>query len=75
MVPDYAPQIGDFVDINTLAFKTVQLATTETKTDKRRDMARSAGKIGGLSRAKKLSPERRREIATSGSNARWTSPS
>lgn len=32
------------------------------------------GRMGGLARAKKLTPERRKAIATEAANKRWKSP-
>jgi len=60
------------MDVNTNAFRIVQ-ALTEKKDPKataRSATARSAGGIGGRNRAKWLSPERRREIASMGGAAR-----
>lgn len=34
-------------------------------------LGRLGGKVGGLARAAKLSPERRKEIAVNASKARW----
>jgi len=36
-----------------------------------RDLARHAGRLGGLSRAKKLTPKQRQRIARKGGKARW----
>lgn len=38
-----------------------------------RELGRRGGRIGGVARARSLSPERRREIAKSGALARWGS--
>ncbi len=62
-----------FMDLNRTAFSIVQKLTSEAKEDsKMRAAAQSAGGVrGGIARAAKLSPERRREIAVSANAARW----
>jgi hypothetical protein len=61
-------------DTNVLASEIVKEATGEYKTDKNPN-AVALGKLGGLkggkARAKKLSPEQRREIAKKAARARW----
>lgn len=56
------------------AVKVMKIATGEEEDD--REQARSAaaqlGKLGGAARAKKLSPEKRTEIARKGAAKRWT---
>jgi hypothetical protein len=48
------------------------MLTSEKKEDnKRSEIARQAGKIGGPARAKKLSQERRKEIAAKANRSRW----
>lgn len=64
------------MDINVRAFRVVQAATSEhneshTTTDARKAAARKGGLVGGPSRAKSVSAERRREIARTASQARW----
>ncbi len=59
------------MDLNVSAFRIVQSLTTENKDDKKSSAARAAGKIGGLARARKLTPERRKEIAANANRARW----
>lgn len=67
-------------DINTLAFNIVKEVTeTEKDTKKKKSsknphavaLGRLGGKKGGKSRAKKLTPERRSEIARLAARARW----
>jgi hypothetical protein len=59
------------MDLNVSAFRIVKTLTTENKDDKRSFAARAGGKIGGPARARKLTPERRKEIATKANKARW----
>lgn len=64
------------MDINVRAFRVVQAATsehneTDTATDVRKAAARKGGLVGGPSRAKSITAERRREIARAASEARW----
>lgn len=60
------------MDLNVRAFRTVQAALEAPKpADKRREAARKGGRIGGLARAKAISPRRRSEIARIASQARW----
>lgn len=73
-------------DFAVTAFRVVQHATEETKTEppepeptaeERHSAAvmlgRKGGKKGGKARAAKLSPERRSEIARKAAIARWSS--
>jgi hypothetical protein len=60
------------MDLNVSAFRIVQQITTDNKEDKKTSAARVAGKIGGPARARKLTPERRREIAAKANEARWS---
>ncbi len=59
------------MDLNVSAFRIVQKLSSETKEDKRKELARSAGKIGGAERARKLSSERKKEISIAANRARW----
>jgi hypothetical protein len=63
------------MDLNVRAFRVAQAATSEPKDptviDARKAAARKGGMIGGPSRARSISAERRREIARAGSKARW----
>jgi hypothetical protein len=65
------------MDLNVRAFRTVHEAINrissppESKPDEKRAAARKGGLIGGPSRAKSISAERRREIARKASAARW----
>jgi hypothetical protein len=62
------------MDINVRAFRVVQQATEEpfsTPTPKK-VAARKGGLIGGPSRARSISKERRVEIAKKASTVRWT---
>ena len=63
-------------DLNTLAFDVVQMATGQVeKPAEKNPAAVSLGRLGGLkggkARAKKLTPERRREIAKKAAKQRW----
>jgi hypothetical protein len=63
-------------DLNTLAFNIVQMATGQAeKPAEKNPAAVSLGRLGGLkggkARAKKLSSERRREIASKAAKSRW----
>jgi len=62
------------VDLNANAYRIVK-GLTEEKPDpgqeQKRKSASAAGRVGGRARAKRLTAERRRQIAISGSEARW----
>lgn len=64
------------MDLNVRAFRTVQAAISENKTPPsvkaRKDSSSKGGLIGGPSRARSTSRERRIEIAKKASAARWT---
>lgn len=66
-------------DVNTLASEIVEQATQEPETqpDRKNPAAVALGHLGGLkggkARAKRLSPERRKEIAKKAAKARWIS--
>lgn len=68
-------------DINVLAAEIVQEATKEpeTRSDGKNPYAVALGKLGGLkggkARAKKLTPEQRKEIAKKAAKARWSKES
>jgi hypothetical protein len=66
------------MDLNVRAFRTVHEAVSRTssspgevKIEEKKAAARKGGLIGGPSRAKAISAERRREIAKKASTARW----
>lgn len=62
------------MDLNVRAFRTVQAATSEQETttvNLKKISARKGGLVGGPSRARSISAERRREIAQTASKARW----
>jgi hypothetical protein len=60
------------MDVNVRAFRVVQAAISEREEpDPRIVSARKGGLIGGPSRARSISAERRREIAQKASRARW----
>jgi len=64
---------GGCVDVNVRAFRVVQAALSEkTEPDARKVAARKGGLVGGPSRAKSISPARRREIAKQASRVRWS---
>ncbi len=48
------------------------LETERVKNPHAQALGRLGGRVGGLARAKSLTPERRREIAVNASKARWT---
>ena len=63
-------------DANQLAKMIVDIATGESSdnlpaSSPMAELGRSGGLSGGTARAKKLSPERRREIAKKAAAARW----
>lgn len=63
-------------DTNQLAKLIVDIATGESSdnvpaSSPMAELGRSGGLAGGTARAKKLSPERRREIAQKAAAARW----
>jgi hypothetical protein len=61
------------MDLNVNAFRIVKHLTEENSEEKRRSATKQiGGKLGGPARAKKLTPERRREIAIKASKARWS---
>jgi hypothetical protein len=64
------------MDLNVRAFRVVQAALSNTETpptvSAKKVSARKGGLIGGPSRARSISAERRREIARKASKARWS---
>ena len=63
------------MDLNVSAFHIVrQLTTEDEKEGKRSIAARAGGKVGGPARARKLTPDERKEIATKANQARWKRP-
>lgn len=58
------------MDINRLASKITKEATKE-KNPAAVALGRLGGLVGGHARAKKLTPEKRKEIALKASKARW----
>ncbi len=61
------------MDLNVRAFRIVQAALSEpTAPDKRKESSRKGGQLGGPSRAKSISAQRRTEIARKASRARWS---
>lgn len=61
-------------DVNVLASEIIAEATGGDDRDKNPHavaLGRLGGKKGGTARAKKLTPEQRREIARSAARARW----
>jgi hypothetical protein len=61
------------MDLNVRAFRTVQEALKEHSTENKAKKAasRKGGLIGGPSRARSVSAERRSQIAKKASAARW----
>jgi hypothetical protein len=62
------------MDLNVRAFRTVQEALKEPTTENtaKKDASRKGGLIGGPSRARSISAERRAEIARKANTARWS---
>lgn len=59
-------------DLNQMAYRVVQHATQERHTPTPAQVSgRKGGKKGGASRAAKLTPGRRSEIARKAAEARW----
>jgi hypothetical protein len=58
------------MDVNKLASKITEEATKE-KNPAAVALGRLGGKVGGHARAKKLTPEQRKEIATRAATVRW----
>ena len=64
-------------DLNRLAAAIVGEATDETPQEPESQQVqagRKGGTRGGKARAEKLSPERRKEIASAAAQARWQKP-
>jgi len=60
------------MDVNVRAFHVVQAAISErTETSAQKVSGRKGGLVGGPSRARSISADRRREIAREASKARW----
>jgi hypothetical protein len=59
------------MDLNQLARRIVQETTEPKQPTAAQISGRNGGLKGGVSRAEKLSPERRSEIARKAANARW----
>jgi hypothetical protein len=60
------------MDLNRNAFRIVRSLTEENEKESNRTVAaRAGGRIGGPARARRLSPEQRREIAMKANRARW----
>ncbi len=58
-------------DLNKLAKHIVDAATADHKDSMAVELGRRGGLKGGKARAKKLSPERRKEIAQKAAGKRW----
>jgi hypothetical protein len=61
------------MDMNVRAFRVVQEAINEQSSvpNAKKAAARKGGLVGGPSRARSISAERRRQIAQQASKARW----
>ena len=61
------------MDLNVKAFRFVQEATADVspEKDRKRAASRRGGLVGGPARAKKITDERRKEIALKANAARW----
>lgn len=64
-----APPKELYVDLNTIAFRTVQTAIGERRGKSRQKV--EAGKLGGKARARALTPAKRRKIALKANRTRW----
>jgi hypothetical protein len=64
---------GVLMDLNVRAFRVVQEAIRERspESESKKAASKKGGLIGGPSRARSISPERRVEIAQLASRARW----
>ena len=62
-------------DVNVLAASIVEEATKAGKDPLAVELGRRGGLKGGPARAKRLTPEQRREIARRAARARWESKS
>jgi hypothetical protein len=63
------------MDVNVRAFRIVQAAISDepkASESAKKEAARKGGLVGGPSRAKSISRERRVEIAKKANTARWT---
>lgn len=65
------------LDVNEQAFRFVRMVTGEPVEDTQPDnrmaakLGKRGGKVGGKARARKLTPERRAEIARKAARVRW----
>jgi hypothetical protein len=59
------------MDLNTNAYRVVQVATDEGPRKEKSSVKVRAGKKGGEARAKALSVRKRRQIALKANRARW----
>ncbi len=60
------------MDVNSNAFRIVQVASSARPSSKSVEAKRVAGSIGGMVRAKRMDPAKRREIAILANAARWS---
>lgn len=58
-------------DVIGAAVKVMRIATLQEPDDRKNNPAAQFARLAGAARAKKLSPERRAEIARAGAEARW----
>lgn len=72
-MPERSSKKGTTGDINVLAARIVEGATTESEGKNLAAviLGRLGGKKGGLARAKKLTAKQRSEIARKAAQARW----
>jgi hypothetical protein len=61
-------------DVIGAAVMVAKIATEEIAEELPKTRRSEGGKVGGIQRAKALSPEKRREIAKNGAKARWAKP-
>ena len=60
------------MDLNTNAYRVVQVATNGGPRKEKSSVKMRAGKKGGLARAKALTERKRRQIALKANRARWS---
>lgn len=58
-------------DVTSNAVLVMRIATGEAKEDAPKTRRAEGGKVGGVNRAKKLTPEQRKQIAENAAKSRW----
>ena len=59
------------MDVNRLAYRVVEEATSDSSEKMKRAASRKGGLRGGVARAKAMTPEQRAEIARKANAVRW----